>query len=758
MHTLKYLLIALSIAFGFIACQQKKFSGNLQIIPQPQEINIQEGYFRLHSNCRVFFSPSDASDATKDLFAAALRNYVSYELPQVQNIHSAEIRFLLDSLSGTGPEGYQLRIADSGITIKATRPAGLFYGMQTLLQLLSDLQFFNNTQKTWNLPALEINDAPSFSYRGLHLDVSRHFFPVPFIKKWIDLISTYKLNTFHWHLTDAGGWRLEIKKYPALTQKGAWRTEIDWRKWWNDGDRSYARENDANAYGGYYTQNEVKEIIQYAADRHIRIIPEIEMPGHSEEVLAAYPALSCFGKNGKNGEFCAGKEETFEFIENVLQEVIDLFPSEYIHIGGDEASKTTWRKCPRCQQRIKTEHLKNEKELQSYFIKRIEKFLRSKGKKLIGWDEILEGGLAPEATVMSWRGEQGGIEAARAGHPVIMTPGAYCYFDSYQADPTTQPYAIGGFTPYLKVYDYHPVSTSLSEKEARYILGAQANLWTEYIHTPEHVEYMLFPRLLALAEVVWTPKEQKDKDDFKRRVKAHISLLQQKNVNVFTLSDRVEMTAEPDTLQHRLKVTFENEKYQPIIRYTLNGQLPDSSSTRYEGPFHVTDSAHIKAAVFNENQRSKEISSFRFDYHKAIGKKVIYKNKYSSSYPAKAEKTLTDGYKGGLTYSDGHWQGFLNDIDVTVDLGKTTEIGYVAMRFMQLTGPGVYMPHYVSIKVSEDGINFHEVGRAMNDIPADKPDLFFKDFVTVFQAKARYINIFARKQAGFLFTDEIIVY
>lgn len=569
-------------------------------------------------------------------------------------------------------------------------------------------------------------------------------------------MAMYKLNRFHWHLTDAGGWRLEIKKYPELTQRGAWRTQEDWRVWWNGGDRAYLDEGEDGAYGGYYTQDEIREIVAYAAARHIVVIPEIEMPGHSEEVLAVYPQLSCSG-NGKGGEFCAGNEASFQFIENVLKEVLELFPSEYIHIGGDEASKSAWKKCPLCQRRIRKEHLKDEKELQSYFIRRVEKFLTAQGRNIIGWDETLEGGLAPDATVMSWRGENGGIEAARSGHDVIMTPGAYCYFDSYQAEPSTQPYAIGGFLPYLKVYSYHPVPSELSPEEARHILGAQANIWTEYISTPEHVEYMAYPRVLALSEVVWSPQEKKNNEDFKRRVKSHICRLKQKGVNVFPLSDRIEMEMEVDTLEKRIRVSFDSEKYNPEIHYTLDGSLPDSQSALYKGPFWI-DSAEVKAALFQKGERSGNISTGRFDYHKAIGKKVSYIHKYSGSYPAAGNVTLTDGYRGGLTYGDGRWQGFLKNLDVVIDLETVQPLHSVGIKFMQLTGPGVYMPQYVQVSVSEDGKNFTEVGEVKNDIPSDRPDLLFKNFVVEFSARARYVRIFARKQAGFMFTDEIVVY
>ena len=420
---------------------------------------------------------------------------------------SRNIKTVIDEAWSGNPEGYQLDVTPGGIDLRAGSPDGLFYGMQTLRQLYAGGE----------VPCVSIRDNPRFGYRGLHLDVSRHFFSKEEVMKLLDVMSFYKLNTLHMHLTDAGGWRIEIDKYPKLTSETAFRTESDWRKWWDGRDRKYLPEGTPGAYGGYYTKEDIREIVKHAASKHINIIPEIEFPGHSEEVLMAYPELSCSGKPYQNGDFCIGNEQSFTFMEDVLAEVIDLFPSEYIHVGGDEAGKSAWKKCPKCQALMKEKGMKNVDELQSYMIHRAEEFLNSKDRKLIGWDEILEGGLAPEATVMSWRGEDGGIKSARMGHDVVMTPGNYMYLDFYQADPKTQPYAIGGYTPIKKVYSYDPVpADSLTAEECRHILGVQANTWTEYIQTPEHLEYMMFPRALAVAEIGWTPQELRTWEDFKR--------------------------------------------------------------------------------------------------------------------------------------------------------------------------------------------------------------------------------------------------
>ena len=427
-------------------------------------------------------------------------------------------------------EGYRMDVTSSAVDISAHTPAGLFYGLQTLRQLLPV------NSEDWSMPAVVIEDVPRFRYRGMHLDVGRHFFPVTFIKKYIDLLALYKMNTFHWHLTDDQGWRIEIKKYPKLTEIGAYRQETVSGKNFEKWDRPYI--GDGTPHGGFYTQDEVREVVAYARARYIDVIPEIEMPGHATAALAAYPQYACtdgpFAVPTTWGIFediYCPKEETFQFLEDVLTEVIALFPSTYIHIGGDEAPKTRWEESALAQQVIAREGLADEEELQSYFIRRIESFLQQHGRRLIGWDEILEGGLAPQATVMSWRGMDGGIEAARQGHDVIMTPTSHTYFDYYQADPETEPLAIRGLTTLKKVYDFEPVPSVLSLDEAAHILGAQGNVWTEYMSTTEYVEYMVFPRMLALSEVVWSPKNARNWESFSRRLPHQLQHLDKLGVN-----------------------------------------------------------------------------------------------------------------------------------------------------------------------------------------------------------------------------------
>ena len=618
-------------------------------------------------------------------------------LYKLAGFRSAASGKLLASVAGSfdhrlpSPESYTLSVTPQQILIRATSGAGLFYGLQTLLQLAQP-----SGAGSYSIAFVEIEDTPRFAYRGLMLDVSRHFSTKEFIKKQIDALAYYKINRLHLHLTDAAGWRLEIKKYPLLTEFAAWRTDPTWKQWWNGG-RKYVRFDAPGAYGGYYTQDDIREILEYARQHYITVIPEIEMPSHSEEVLAAYPQLSCSGEPYKNSDFCVGNEETFTFLENVLTEVMELFPSEYIHIGGDEAGKSAWKTCPKCQKRMKDEHLANVDELQSYLIHRIEKFLNNHGRHLLGWDEILQGGIAPNATVMSWRGEEGGIAAVTSGHRAIMTPGAYCYLDSYQDAPYSQPEAIGGYLPLKKVYSYNPVPASLTAEQAKLVYGVQGNLWVEYIPTPEHVEYMIYPRILALAETAWSAPERKSWPDFHTRALSAVADLQAKGYHPFDL--KKEIGSRPESLQ-------------PVS-------------------------------------------------HLALGKKVIYNSPYSSHYPAQGNTALTDGIRGDWTYGDGSWQGFISDnrLDVTIDMEKETSIHSVTAAFMQVVGAEVFLPETVVISISDDGTHFTELRKQHFEVSKETP-IRFTDISWQGEAKGRYVRYQAQAGSefgGWIFTDEIIV-
>ena len=660
------------------------------VIPVPLKMEQGTGCFLLSENTKLYINLQGLEAQLLENCLQALPVHLKKgKKKDTQNILSLSITEKNHQLPS--PESYTLSVTPQQILIRATSGAGLFYGMQTLLQLAQP-----SGAGSYSIASVEIEDTPRFAYRGLMLDVSRHFSTKEFIKKQIDALAYYKINRLHLHLTDAAGWRLEIKKYPLLTEFAAWRTDPTWKQWWNGG-RKYVRFDAPGAYGGYYTQDDIREILEYARQHYITVIPEIEMPSHSEEVLAAYPQLSCSGEPYKNSDFCVGNEETFMFLENVLTEVMELFPSEYIHIGGDEAGKSAWKTCPKCQKRMKDEHLANVDELQSYLIYRIEKFLNNHGRHLLGWDEILQGGIAPNATVMSWRGEEGGIAAVTSGHRAIMTPGAYCYLDSYQDAPYSQPEAIGGYLPLKKVYSYNPVPASLTAEQAKLVYGVQGNLWVEYIPTPEHVEYMIYPRILALAETAWSAPERKSWPDFHTRALSAVADLQAKGYHPFDL--KKEIGSRPESLQ--------------------------------------------------------SVS------HLALGKKVIYNSPYSSHYPAQGNTALTDGIRGDWTYGDGSWQGFISDnrLDVTIDMEKETSIHSVTAAFMQVVGAEVFLPETVVISISDDGTHFTELHKQHFEVSKETP-IRFTDISWQGEAKGRYVRYQAQAGSefgGWIFTDEIIV-
>lgn len=660
------------------------------VIPVPLKMEQGTGSFLLSEKTKLYTNLQGGEAQLLENCLQALPVHLKKgKKKDTQNVLS----LLITEKSGQlpTPESYTLSVTPERIQIQATSGAGLFYGIQTLLQLSA-----SSGTGVITVSAVEVQDTPRFAYRGLMLDVSRHFFTKEFVKKQIDALAFYKINRLHLHLTDAAGWRIEIKKYPLLTEFAAWRTDANWKKWWN-GDRKYVRFDEPGASGGYYTQDDIREIVEYARQHFITVIPEIEMPAHSEEVLAAYPQLSCAGEPYKNADFCVGNEETFTFLENVLTEVMELFPSEYIHVGGDEAGMAAWKTCPKCRKRMKDEHLSHVDELQSYLIHRIEKFLNARGRRLLGWDEILKGGLAPNATVMSWRGEEGGIAAVTSGHQAIMTPGAFCYLDSYQDAPYSQPEAIGGYLPLKKVYSYNPVAESLSAEQARLVYGVQANLWAEYIPTPEHMEYMIYPRALALAEIAWSAPERKSWTDFHARALKAVTDLQSKGYHTFDLKNEI-------------------------------GSRPES---------------------------------IRPVDHLALGKKVIYNSPYSPHYTAGGNTALTDGIRGDWTYGDGRWQGFIDGerLDVTIDLEAATSIRSVTAAFMQVIGAEVFLPASVTISISDDGTNFTELKHQTFEVTKEVP-IKFTDISWEGNAQGRYVRYQAqagKEFGGWIFTDEIIV-
>lgn len=763
----KFLLVCITVP-SFIFAQQA-----VNIIPRPVSLELQAGSFSIDARTTVSYN-----SVQKDMQAAAgflincIKKISGYQLPANRAGYKA-IRLLLTDTEGVGDEGYILTVNGSEINIRANTKAGIVYGIQSLMQTLPQVR----TNAALQVPAMQVKDYPRFKWRGMHLDVSRHFFSPDMIREYIDLMASYKMNTFHWHLCDDQGWRLEIKKYPKLTSVGAWRVERPGKNW---GDREPGKTGEQPAYGGYYTQEQVKEMIAYAQERNVTIVPEIEMPGHSAAAIAAYPQLSCTqhpqmvvtgGQYPKDNQsnFCPGNDTVFVFLQDVLKEVVNLFPSKYIHVGGDEVDKSDWKKCPKCQARIKKEGLKDENELQSYVIRRMEKYLVGLNRKLIGWDEILEGGLAPEATVMSWRGEDGGIQAAKMKHDVVMTPGSPCYFDHYQAGPEGEPLAIGGFNSLRKVYDYEPIPKELGNEEEKYVLGAQGNVWTEFIPTAEHLEYMVLPRMPALAEVLWTPRGMKDWNGFNERLQYHFTGYAQKGLHY--CPGNFTVTIKPSSKDGKLSVSLTTEALKGNIYYTTDGLLPTTQSTRYDGPVMIDHSLTLKAVTEqNGNIMGIKPAEQSFAMHKAIGRNVVYANPVSKYYPADGPNSLTDGVRGTAAVGK-YWHGFhAKDLVATVDLGDEKNIQYLSLGCLQRYRDWIFLPQSVTFEISTDGINYTKISTVMHTVSVNEKSTVLHDFETKFaEQKVRYVRVTAKSigtcpkghsgegQPAWIFADELIV-
>ncbi|MDA8731599.1 family 20 glycosylhydrolase, partial [Flavobacteriaceae bacterium] len=638
---------------------------------------------------------------------------------------------------------------------------GAFYAVQSLIQLLplpSDLNSFK-------ILCLRIKDQPQFKYRGMHLDVGRHFFSVDFIKKYIDLMARLKMNTFHWHLTEDQGWRIEIKKYPKLQEIAAFRKETLIGHY-NDQPHQF----DGKPYGGFYTQEQIKEVVAYAKTRQVTIIPEIEMPGHSQAAIAAYPELGCTGEQvevatkwGVFDEVYCPKESTFKFLEDVIDEVVALFPGKYIHIGGDEAPKTNWKNCEYCQKLIKKEGLKDEHSLQSYFITRMEKYINSKGKQIIGWDEILEGGLAPNATVMSWRGTKGAVQAAKEGHDVILTPGSHCYFDHYQSENENEPLAIGGFLPLEKVYHFNPVPEGLTDKEATHVLGAQGNVWTEYMQTEKQVEYMAFPRTVALSEVLWSSPEYKNYQDFIHRLEQYQKRLDQLEVNYANhiYSVEGELTYVNDHLTYELNTTSSS---YPIY-YSTDKSFP---SKLYSDRIKVDSSMHIKAVVLNsKNTALGAVFQQKINLHKGVGATIAIDKEPHPAYNAGGKGALINGISGNnKRYGDKEWLGFSGeDIIVTIEFDKPKNINTISTRFYNGNGQWIYAPNEIGFSFYlEDGKTVNDISileeknnllvnysYELKSIPVKKLDIIIKNYGTIPEGKQ------GAGHKAWTFIDEIII-
>ena len=746
----------LALAGLFASCQSAQQEANYQIIPMPQEIVTAQGSpFILKSSVKILYPEGNEKMQRNAKFLADyLKTATGKDFAIEAGTEGKNAIVLALGTENENPESYQMKVTGDGITITGPTEAGVFYGIQSLRKSLpvavgADI----------SMPAVEINDAPRFGYRGAHFDTSRHFFTVDEVKTYIDMMALHNMNRFHWHITEDQGWRLEIKKYPKLTEIGSKRTETVIGR--NSG------EYDGKPYGGFYTQEQAKEIVAYAAERYITVIPEIDLPGHMQAALAAYPELGCTGGpyevwrqwGVSEDVLCAGNDQVLKFLEDVFTELIAIFPSEYIHVGGDECPKVRWEKCPKCQARIKALGLKSddkhskEERLQSFVINHIEKFLNDHGRQIIGWDEILEGGLAPNATVMSWRGEKGGIEAAKQKHDVIMTPNTYLYFDYY--------------LPLERVYSYEPMPASLTPEEQKYIKGVQANLWTEYIATFPHAQYMVLPRWAALCEIQWSSPEKKNYADFLSRLPQLIKWYDAEGYNYAKHAFGVQAEFEPNPAEGTMDVTLSTIDNAPV-HYTLDGTEPTTASPVYEGVLKIKENATLSAKAIRPTGESQTLTE-KIDFSKSSMKPIVANQPINEQYLFKGASTLTDGLKGNSSYRSGRWIAFNgNDMDMTIDLQQPTEISSVAISVNIAKGDWVFDARNLSVEVSDDGKTFKKI--ASEEYPAMKEtdkDGVVDHQLTFAPVTTQYVRVIASPEKtlpewhggkgknAFLFVDEI---
>ena len=720
------------------------------LIPIPAEVESKDGYFNIIPSTTIGID-DEAVQSDALLFIEYIYKKYGLELKLKKNSGLKTNQVNISLKSQLGPEAYSLSVDTDNIRIIGGDGAGVFYALQTLIQLLPA-----GKTNSLNVPSVKINDKPRFNYRGMHLDVARHFFPVLEVKKYIDHIAMYKMNVFHWHLTDDQGWRIEIKRYPKLQSIGAWRSgTLIGHKF--DQPARY----DSIRYGGYYTQEEIKEVVEYAARRHITIIPEIEMPGHAQAAIAAYPTLAC-----TNGPFEVGrtwgiykdvfcpKPQTFEFLENVLNEVCDLFPGKYIHIGGDECPKDRWKECSHCQELIRRENLKDENGLQGYFTNRIVKYLALKNKIAIGWDDILEEGLDKNAVVMSWRGYNGGVNAAVKGHDVIMAPASQVYFDMYQSRFTGGRIAIGGFLPLEQVYRFDPIPDVLNSDQALHILGAQGNLWTEYIDSQERLEEMIFPRMSALAEVLWSPNEKRNYESYTSRLLLHFKLLGFLKLHYSTALFDISTQVFPNG-DKGIYIELISGYPRGKIYYTLNGTTPTLASEAYDKRIPVDQSVGIHAALFEGVQQRGEVFTRRYEINHSTGKEVILANPPHPEYSRGGAFSLVNGLTGGLPWIPSEWLGFRGtDLDATIDLGSLITIMRVNVDVLKDEEGKIFLPSEVSVLISTDGKDYREAA-TLNAEEIRKMNRKLKLQFT--QTQARYVRVIAKNANGkdWLFVDEI---
>ena len=747
---MKKLIFSL-VTLCLMACKGTEPVIHYEVIPLPQSISYtHQKPFELDAQTVITYPQGDALlQRNAQFLASYLKEITGLTLSTEPNVNRGKVIRLKTDLKKPNQEAYQLTVASEQITIDGASPAGVFYGIQTLRKSIDVTE-----PKSLAFPTAVIDDAPRFAYRGMHFDVSRHFFTVDFIKQYIDILALHNLNKFHWHLTDDQGWRIEIKKYPRLTEVGSTRKETLIGHLLKDKPHQF----DGKPYGGFYTQEQIKEIVKYAQDRYITIIPEVDIPGHTLAVLTAYPELGCTGKDcavgTKWGVFddvlCAGNEASYEFLEGVFDEITELFPSKYIHIGGDECPKTRWKECPKCQAKIKALGLKGdgehtaEQKLQGYVVSRIEQFLKKKGREVIGWDEILEGdNISQDAIVMSWRGTEGGIAAAQRHNRAIMTPHYSLYFDYNQGeDPSKEPLSIGEYLPVKKVYDYEPIDPKLTPEQGKYILGAQANLWTEYIASPAHAEYMLLPRLAALAEVQWTAPEKKNYADFLKRLGNLLNYYQKEGYHyakhVLGVTSVIQTAPKKDGIQVELLTVGDGKVY-----YTTDGTTPDATKTLYTQPIKLSNEVLLKAVAVHKDTISG-VFSYQSLFNKATYKPIQLLTETNPKYTFGGATALVDAQIGEDSYIDGHWVGFPGRVGVeaVIDLGKDEEISNLKTGSLSDTPNWIFPASEVAIYSSADGKNFQLITQQPLKI-AQKTDPIKRVPISLnfAKTKTRYVKV-----------------
>ena len=756
-----------------VSCNSKQETADYRVVPLPNKITSGTGVpFVLTDEVKILYPEGNADmKRNADFLATYIQESTGKVVTVKPGTEGDQAIVLSLGLKADKPEAYQLTVNDRNVTIEAPTAAGVFYGIQTLRKSLPVVK-----EGEVVLPQVVIQDAPRFEYRGMMLDVARHFFTLDSLKRYIDILALHNINRFHWHISDDQGWRIEIKKYPELTQIGSKRSETVIGH--NTG------KYDGIPYGGFYTQEEARELVAYAKDRYITIIPEIDMPGHMQGALATYPDLGCTGGpyevwkmwGVSEDVLCAGNDKTLEFVKGVLSELIEIFPSEYIHIGGDECPKVSWKNCPKCQAKIRALGLKADKQhtgeerLQSYFISEVEKYLNEHGRQIIGWDEILEGGLAPNATVMAWRGVNEGVKAVKLQHHAIMVPTSYLYFDYYQAkDKEHEPMAIGGYVPIEKVYSFEPVPASLSEEEKKFIIGTQANLWTEYIPVFRQVEYMVLPRMDALSEVQWTQPEKKNYQDFLTRMPKMFEIYDIYGYNYARHLFDITGDFTPNPKEGTLDVTLSTIG-DAAIHYTVDGSEPTVNSPKYTGTLKLKGNCTLQAVAVRPTGNSRVLTE-KINMNKATLKPVTMLQPVNKQYGFKGAPTLVDGLQGNFNYKTGRWIAFYgNDMEAVIDLQQPTEISNAEIATCVEKGDWIFDARGFSVEISEDGKTYTQV--ASEDYPAMKKEDrngIFNHKLVFDPVTTRYVKVIAKSERqipewhggkgnlGFLFVDEIVL-